>query len=686
MKKSIIIYLLISLLLPITSCVSYLDESPQALLTEETVFKDFIHAQGYLEQCYQYVVNNAAVGNQNDACNFLQGDEYLSTNVGMTCYQWDIGALNLYSVGVYSRPNGTLNQAGTGFLKDGPGIWQGWTAIRVANMVLKNVDNMTGATQTEKNLLKGQALFFRAYFHCEIMKFWGAIPYVDKVLTGNDQDYALQRPASYKVCALRADSDYAAAAELLPNTWDDLKTDPTAKFLTFRTDTWGNNLMRINKVIVYAYKGKNLLLAASPLMKGSRDTYDYDQDLCVQAAEAFAHVLSFTNEYAGGSATGVVVNDLGLTTQLNYSHLFYTTTTNKTYWPGTAKNTAALEAEYIFSSVANSINGATTIPRNFMPYGNTNTYVTPNHRYVHKIFGTANGLACDEDPSFPEVTSPYGKVGVNEFTNRDPRFYANMMIDGDLAINNASADPNYKYIQLYNTGLLKKGINVTGYNKPAFQKIYNTGYFIKKWADISFNVAATVGGSVVDNVTQIDASWTSMRLTDVYLMYAEALAATTTYGAVNAPVYTFLSNAPTSLAIINKIRDRFSVPHVETAYNTIGINITADANRNKFMDVVRRERACELCFEGDRWTDLRRWQLADQMEYKIRTALNFDRDKYPTPTKVPTANLTRDKFKNINFTETLILTRVCDYPKQFWLPFPTDQTQIYPGFPQNPGW
>jgi hypothetical protein len=677
MKKRTIKYLLLAFLLPFMSCESYLNQSIQSLLSEETVFNDYVHAQGYLEQCYKFVVNYAAVGNQNNADNFLQGDEYLTVSTGMTSMQFDQGTINNYTNGIYSRPGYTLNQIGTGFLNGGPGIWQGWIAIRICNIVLRNVDNMTGTTQTEKNLLKGQALFFRAYFHHEIMKFWGAIPYVDKVLDGKNQDFAFPRPTTYKESALKADADFAAAAELLPNTWDDLKTDPTATFLTFRTDTWGNNLMRINKVIVYSYKGKNLLLAASPLMKGSRDTYDYDQELCAQAAEAFAHVILFDR---------LDVNDLGLTTLVNYPHLFYTTTTNKTLWPGTAKNTAPLEAEYIFSSVANSINGATSTPRNYMPYGNTNNYETPNHRYVHKIFGTANGLSCDEDPTFLKVDGPYGKIGVNEFDKRDPRFYANMMIDGDLAIVNPSADANYKYLQLYNTGLIKAGINVTGYNKPAFQKIWHTGYFVKKWADITFNVAATAGGSVVDNVTQINASWTSMRLTDVYLMYAEALAATTTYGSNKAPTYSFLENAPTALEVINTIRDRFSVPHVETAYNSIGIDMKDDANRNKFMDVVRRERACELCFEGERWTDLRRWQIADQLEYKLKTSINFDRTVYPTPVKAPTANLTRDKFKNINFTEKLILTRVCDYPKQFWLPFPTDQTQMYDGFPQNPGW
>ncbi|RED44884.1 hypothetical protein DFQ02_1051, partial [Seonamhaeicola aphaedonensis] len=38
------------------------------------------------------------------------------------------------------------------------------------------------------------------------------------------------------------------------------------------------------------------------------------------------------------------------------------------------------------------------------------------------------------------------------------------------------------------------------------------------------------------------------------------------------------------------------------------------------------------------------------------------------------------------FEEFLIVERICEYPKHYWLPFEANQTQFYEGFPQNPGW
>ncbi len=313
MKKISKYIVIICALFIASSCEDYLDRPMESDLPVEDIFKDFVHAQGFVEVMYRYVVNQANSGNQNDGSNFLMAEEVISSNTGMLPYRFDNGNME-FAVAI----NGALvtnSTGGTGYfdrpdLADGnpawehnyptqrPGIWDGWRAIRIANIVLENMHLMTGATQTEKNLIKGQALFFRAYFHSEIMKCWGRIPYVDYVITGNDGDFKLRRPDTYKECAMKADADYAAAAELLPYSWDDLQNDPNAKFYTFKTQTFGTNLMRINKAIVYSFKGKNLLFAASPLMKNSTsssppDTYDYDQELCEMAAADFARVIKW---------------------------------------------------------------------------------------------------------------------------------------------------------------------------------------------------------------------------------------------------------------------------------------------------------------------------------------------------------------------------------------------------------
>ena len=144
-----------------------------------------------------------------------------------------------------------------------------------------------------------------------------------------------------------------------------------------------------------------------------------------------------------------------------------------------------------------------------------------------------------------------------------------------------------------------------------------------------------------------------MRLTDVYLMYAEALhaakgSATTAPGSYNL----------TAEQAINKLRDRAGIPHV---------NAAIVSNANKFMDELRRDRSVEMSFEGHRWVDIRRWVLAHLDQYRIKTALDFPED-------------------HSYFNETVLVDRVCEYPKHFWVPFEPNQTQFYEGFPQNPGW
>ena len=55
---------------------------------------------------------------------------------------------------------------------------------------------MTDATDEERDWLKGQALFFRAYFNYEFVRSFGTIPYVDKVFTAEKQD--MKRHWSYE--------------------------------------------------------------------------------------------------------------------------------------------------------------------------------------------------------------------------------------------------------------------------------------------------------------------------------------------------------------------------------------------------------------------------------------------------------------------------------------------------------
>ena len=103
-------------------------------------------------------------------------------------------------------------------------------------------------------------------------------------------------------------------------------------------------------------------------------------------------------------------------------------------------------------------------------------------------------------------------------------------------------------------------------------------------------------------------------------------------------------------------------------------------DKNKFMDEVRRERACELAFEGFRWNDLQRWLLLTEAPYNIKTSQEFKR--------VGNYDFSKNDPRDAEVTgwhEELILERSLS-TKHYLFPFKDEDVYLYEEFPQNPGW
>ncbi len=83
---------------------------------------------------------------------------------------------------------------------------------------MENLGNLVDATQEEKNLIAGQLYFFRAFFHFQIMQYWGGIPYID-FLIPSVAVFNYPR-LTYQACADKAAEDFKKAVELLPVDWD----------------------------------------------------------------------------------------------------------------------------------------------------------------------------------------------------------------------------------------------------------------------------------------------------------------------------------------------------------------------------------------------------------------------------------------------------------------------------------
>lgn len=607
--KKLIYGCLFSITFLAISCQDYLEKSPESIISDKDAFVNFINFQGFVEELYSCLPDPSKATWNSE---FNLGDDVLSTSTAtfrlnamfdtgnywgwQTGGGWDNSWLN-DSEGANTDPNESKNK----------GLWPlCWYGIRKANLGLANIDNLTEATEVEKNTIKGQLLFFRGFFHFQLMSFWGGLPYIDQVLP-SDQKLELPR-LNYRETALKAAEDFAAAAQLLPENWD---KSPVGQA------TLNNNNQRVTKSVAYAYLGKDLLYAASPMMNQESTGNDtYDTELCKRAAEAFTNVFKLSDN---GSAY------YKLQTWDKYHENFYVISGNSRI-PGYPETLMAAPCYAAWQSRWSLVN------MYVVPELGGETYISsPSANYVNN-YGMANGLPIDDPQSGYDITHPWD--------NRDPRFYTDITYDGQKMVQGSISDPKeevYRYTQLY-----------TGGNFRNESSQSRSGYLMRKYTSPGCN--------------KYDNEWNGivilppyLRLADVYLMYAEAVLQG--YGTPQSSIPSF----PTAAQAMNIVRNRAGVPNVADKFLT---------SKSAFMEQIIRERAVELSFEGLRWMDLRRWNLAGEKKYKEKTCVDFDRGL---------------NGRIINYKERVIVTRVFE-SKHKWLPLPIDQVNLYPSFGQNPGW
>lgn len=650
--------------LGLASCEDYLDKSPDTDVLPETAFLTFRNFQGFVDEIYNCIPNK-------ESCywttTFNWGeDEILNTGLGdgHITRQFDLGNYQEWYQNVQSWLCASAAVQGGGSRNPNPTstdkfhhalVDHAWYCIRKANIGLQNLDMLT-ATDEEKELIAGQLYFFRGWWYEEMMAFFGGLPYMTKPL--NDRTECTLSRMTYRQCADMAAADFRKAADLLPINWDLTNVGKL---------TPGKNDNRITKAAALGYMGKVLLYAASPLHeKGAQvgaskngNTYAYNEEYAAKAAEALGELLALVEagetQYKLADFVGVYdeeganiynhENKSGKTPAGCYSSIFYTVGLNWRQPGGT---------EAILRGPATPTNGSNW---NFAKLWGTKAgnivehdalIHMPTANYVDYAYGMANGLPITDPESGFDPTHP--------FKNRDPRFYHDIVFDGfkyikaDVA-KSASEKP-YEYCQMYTGGNLRRNSD----------QACRTGFYTQKLVP---HTANKIDG-VYNWGSALSCYLSYMRLSEIYLLYAEAGAA------AGGASYKSSNFSKTAEDAINTVRDRVGAGHVASKYA---------ADKNKFIDEVRRERACELAFEGFRWNDLQRWLLLTEYPFNVKQSVEFTRkenDDFYVNHDPADAEVAGYSYKTI-------LTRAYS-ERHYYLPFIDSDVNLYEAFEQNPGW
>jgi len=150
-----------------------------------------------------------------------------------------------------------------------------------------------------------------------------------------------------------------------------------------------------------------------------------------------------------------------------------------------------------------------------------------------------------------------------------------------------------------------------------------------------------------------------MRLSDLYLLYAEA---------INEAEGPDGANSGEMFEYINRVRARAGLEGVKESWSAWARNANAYEDKTRMRQIIQQERMIELMLEGHRFWDVRRW----------KTAYNW----YSTPI---------DSWSVLETPPSLYYMRREVYNQKFGIrdyfwPIGSDDLNNNPNLVQNIGW
>ena len=631
-----------------TSCVDtfrlgddFLEKQPGVDTDKTFVFSKGEYASGVLWQAYSYMYNPWTYG-------LNAGHIDAITDLYHSYLTWDTNARQFYS-GVYNATEEANIQSTyenrnahcrTGYADAVYGVW---TAVRLCWLFIENVDVVPDMTDAEKARMKAEAKVIIASRYFDAFQNLGGLPIIDHAYeTGEVMESAratLEETVNFMVGLL----DEAIAESNLP--W---------KLTENEERLWAG---RMTRGAAAALKAKILWYAASPLFNSNeRYTQEepqeaFDQKLvwygdykqsrwedCVKACEYFF------NTNATESERYSLVLPQGKTEE-DYRKAFYTAYHNR------GNSESLIEVHYHTGGYAYSWDQMSS-------RGNQNGATCPTVEYM-EMFPNADGTPF----TGMAVYNTDNPDNIDIFEDRDPRLYETIFVQrkdekwqgkqGDFCMNSPSS--------MYNIGV--SGVSAGSWNGESSSAA--TGMLSYKfWLDYG------------DKMMEDPIQFPYLRLADIYLIYAEALAE--------------CGRLSEACAEVNIVRARVGLGKIETCNPSLSLT----SNKENLIGEIIRERACEFGLECQRLGDLMRRKDSKSMTRMLH-AIKIYRKDAPIEDnfKAVSSNITDVAYPSFIYkTAEISVMKRRMWDPSFWTDkwymaaFPDDEINKGYGLVQNPGW
>ena len=634
--------------LSIASCKKdFLNVVPDNVATIDNAFASKTEAEKYLFTCYGYLPNeedptyNPGITASDET--WIEDNEIhiRSTNVAQLsrggqntsdpiCNYWD------------GTRDGAYNSNGNGMFR----------AIRDCNVFLENISDLSKVPDLDIDTRQrwiAEAQFLKAYYHFILFRAYGPIPVVDKniPISASLSETQIKRQP--------VDSVVNYIAGLL---------DTAAVHLPAAISNTASELGRVTKPIALGLKAKLLVYAASPLYNGNTDfaslknkggealfNSTYSVDKWQRAANACKAAIDASTSQGASLYTfevpaGSVLTDT-TKTQMSIRNAMSEPWNDELIW-GLTHSGMGLNS--FFQAIGGAAYDRTYIQNGGITYGNA--LMGPTLKMA-KMFYTKNGVPIDEDKTLDfsnysalRVAAHGERFNIKEGEatarlnfDREPRFYANIGFDRCIwymANSPSHSDENTFYL------FCRAG--EFGQNSP----IPITTMYMKKILNWHFDW---------DTRIYTPYPYPLIRLADLYLLYAEAL--NETNEAPTSDVYNY----------VNLVRARAGLNTVQYAWSNYSTSPAKYSTKAGMRSIIQRERALELCFEGQRYWDLCRWKTAAQE--LAGNVTGWDRTA---------------KTPDLFYRELTFYSRKFVAPRDYLWPLEDNDLLNNPNLVQNPNW